>query len=592
MTRFVGFARATRRAALVFSLPSIATVAGAQSPAAGTGRSYTSPPRSSALVNSVGAPVTITIEGGARRMIVGATVPHTARLRDASGAERRDVPVQWTSSDPNVASVNQFGVLTAVRPGAVTVRAIAGSLSAERKYSVEANPVKSLTLSITADQVRTGDVVEVSAMAFDASGYKVPNVPFLYTFTSAVEDSAVGQLAPAELDQKGRFVAQKAGDYQIIAIAPGLVAHRTIRVSNRDMAEGARVLSKATMPGGQVADVFAWHARDGRDYVLSCSAGTRAQLVSYEVSDAGLKAIDTASVDAKGGVTDCSVDSESGLSAVVRDAGNGRSTIALIDANDPHALKSLGVVDDGLGAVAGVAIYKRYLFAVSDSRRLDVFSIEDPAKPRRAGSIDLGAGSSVGGAATDVSINDGIAYVALGRLGMAMVDIGNGKFGGSPTKPARIAGFHAPFSSTHAAYGYRSRTGKWYAILSEDIGASADAAQSAPSSGQPGFARIVDFTDPAHPEEVARYEVPEAGVQDLWVDNERLYVAAQNGGVRVVDISADLKGNLYHQGREIARSVSVDGSTPNVVAVQPVRGGVVAADRANGVLMLKLGTKE
>ena len=153
-----------------------------------------------------------------------------------------------------------------------------------------------------------------------------------------------------------------------------------------------------------------------------------------------------------------------------------------------------------------------------------------------------------------MSVTDGIAYVALARAGVALVDIGNGKFGGSLAKPSRVGGFHAPFASTHAAYGYRSRTGKWYVISSEDLIASSDGAPQ--SASQPGFARIIDFTDPTRPEEVARYEVPEAGVQDLWIDGERLYVAAQSGGVRVVDISADLKGNLYHQGREIARFVA------------------------------------
>jgi hypothetical protein len=102
----------------------------------------------------------------------------------------------------------------------------------------------------------------------------------------------------------------------------------------------------------------------------------------------------------------------------------------------------------------------------------------------------------------------------------------------------------------------------------------------------------VDFTDPTHPEEVARYEVPEAGVQDLWIDGERLYVAAQSGGVRVVDISADLKGNLYHQGREIARFTSPDASVPNVVGVQPVHGGLLAGDRATGLWLVKLGSRE
>src|SRR4029450_427500 len=144
MTRFVRLARYAQHATLVFVVPMIPTVLAAQTPP-GSGRSFVTPPKSSAAVSGVGAPVSITIEGGARRMLVGATVPHTARLRDASGAERRDVSVQWTSSDPNVASGKRLGVMTAVRPGAVTVRAVAGSLSAERKYIVEANPVKSLT---------------------------------------------------------------------------------------------------------------------------------------------------------------------------------------------------------------------------------------------------------------------------------------------------------------------------------------------------------------------------------------------------------------------------------------------------------------
>jgi hypothetical protein len=188
-------------------------------------------------------------------------------------------------------------------------------------------------------------------------------------------------------------------------------------------------------------------------------------------------------------------------------------------------------------------------------------------------------------------VTDGIAFVALGRLGMAMVVVGNGKFGGSAAKPTRVGGFHAPFSSTHAAYGYRSRTGKWYAIMSEDLGSSPDG-QGALAS-QPGFARIIDFTDPTRPEEIARYEVPEAGVQDRWVEGERLYVAAQSGGVRVVDISADLKGNLYHQGREVARYLPADGApAPNVVAVQPVRGGVLAGDRSSGVWLVRLSAKE
>ncbi|MDF2771277.1 MAG: Ig-like protein [Geminicoccaceae bacterium] len=592
MTRSVESARRVARTAAVAAVSTVPALLGAQNGevarlhAASNGSYVSSTPRASTA--SAGAPASISIEGGARRVLVGATVPHTARVRDAAGAERRDVAVKWTSSNPNIASVNQFGVLTAARPGSITVRAVAGGLAAERKYMVEVNPVKSLTLSITADQARTGDVVEVSATAFDANGLRVANVPFLYTFTAAVEDSAVGQMAPAALDQKGRFVAQNAGDYQIIAVAPGLVAHRTVRVSNREVGESARLVAKAAL-GAPTTDVYAWRGRDGRQYALACTGGSRGQLVSFEVGDATLKAIDTASVDGKS-VTDCVVE-EGGLGVAVREVANGRSSLALFDASDPRALKRLATFDEGIGAASGVALYKRHVYVVSDARRLDVVSVEDPARPRRVGSVDLGAaGGNASDAATDVSVSDGVAYVALGRNGVALVDVGSGKFGGSPAKPVRVGAFRAPFASTHAAYGYRSRTGKWYVVTSEDLG-SVDAARGAPSGGlaQPGFARIIDFSDPAHPEEVARYEVPEAGVQDLWVENERLYVAAQTGGLRVVDISADLKGNLYHQGREVARLGAVDGSAlPNVIAVHPIGGTVLVADRNSGVWMVQL----
>src|SRR5688572_23237650 len=379
MTRSVESARRVARAAAVAAVSTVPAFLGAQSGEAtrlhaASNGSYVSV-SSRASTTSAGAPASIAIEGGARRVLVGATVPHTARVRDAAGAERRDVAVKWTSSNPNIASVNQFGVLTAARPGSITVRAVAGGLAAERKYTVEVNPVKSLTLSITVDQARTGDVVEVSVTAFDANGLRVANVPFLYSFTAAVEDSAVGQMAPAALDQKGRFVAQNAGDYQIIAVAPGRVAHRTVRVSNREVGESARLVAKAAL-GAPTTDVHAWRGRDGRQYALACTGGSRGQLISFEVGDATVKAIDTASVDGKS-VTDCVVE-EGGLGVAVREVANGRSSLALFDASDPRALKRLATFDDGIGAASGVALYKRHVYVVSDARRLDVVSVEDP----------------------------------------------------------------------------------------------------------------------------------------------------------------------------------------------------------------------
>lgn len=80
-----------------------------------------------------------------------------------------------------------------------------------------------------------------------------------------------------------------------------------------------------------------------------------------------------------------------------------------------------------------------------------------------------------------------------------------------------------------------------------------------------GYIQIVNLTGPENPQMVARYEVPEYGTHNLWVEDDKLYQAHYEGGLRVVDINGELVGNLYAQGREVAvlKSASPAGYTPN-----------------------------
>jgi hypothetical protein len=51
----------------------------------------------------------------------------------------------------------------------------------------------------------------------------------------------------------------------------------------------------------------------------------------------------------------------------------------------------------------------------------------------------------------------------------------------------------------------------------------------------------------------------------VWVAGDTLYLGDYQGGLRVVDISGELKGDLLRQGREIAHVVTGDarGVIPN-----------------------------
>ena len=71
--------------------------------------------------------------------------------------------------------------------------------------------------------------------------------------------------------------------------------------------------------------------------------------------------------------------------------------------------------------------------------------------------------------------------------------------------------------------------------------------------------------------------MPEAGTHNLWVEEDILYIGYYNGGLRVVDISGELRGDLYRQGREIAVFRSQDPerfipNSPMVWGPQPLQG--------------------
>jgi hypothetical protein len=108
-----------------------------------------------------------------------------------------------------------------------------------------------------------------------------------------------------------------------------------------------------------------------------------------------------------------------------------------------------------------------------------------------------------------------------------------------------------------------------------------------------GYIQVVDFTDPTQPEMVARYEVTEFGTHNIWVEDDKLFQGYYEGGLRVVDVSGELMGNLYTQGREIAAFKPFDptgfvANSPMVWAAIPYKGRILIADTNSGLWSVKL----
>ena len=138
--------------------------------------------------------------------------------------------------------------------------------------------------------------------------------------------------------------------------------------------------------------------------------------------------------------------------------------------------------------------------------------------------------------------------------------------GRDPERPVELGRYAYPSGWNHAAFPYRSQsTGKFYLFAGDEAypygglgGANDSEARRLPFRAA-GWIHVIDWSDWDNPREVARYQVPEAGTHNFWVEDDILYVGFYYpGGLRVVDVSGDLMGDLYRQGREIARFVPFD----------------------------------
>jgi serine/threonine protein kinase/uncharacterized protein YjdB len=109
------------------------------------------------------SPQTVTLSAGE-------SVTVRATVTDSRGVMLSQVPVQWQSSDEQVARVSSRGEVMARRAGRVVIRAVVGTVSGESTVVVEDAPVVRLALQPTALSIRANESQRLSARALDARG--------------------------------------------------------------------------------------------------------------------------------------------------------------------------------------------------------------------------------------------------------------------------------------------------------------------------------------------------------------------------------------------------------------------------------------
>ena len=541
----------------------------------------------------------------------GTARPLSVSGRDGAGDLRPAVEAEYAVSDPAVAEVDEFGVVSFLAPGEVVVTASRRELSVTQTIRVGENPTARLVLEAPEQsEVRTGDVLRFRAEARDADGATLSGAPIRFALESrpdAHRPESLGAGAPAQVTADGRFVAEQPGLYTVVAMSGDRIARRAVRAVPRGVGREVEFLGHARVSDRVTADLWVWEGADGRDYAVHGTWNAEGHAYFYDVTDPrNMELIDTVQVDART-VNDVKVSADGTLCVLSREgASNRRNGFVLLDVTNPREVEILASFDQGLtGGVHNVFLDENHVYAVNNGRRWDVVNVEDPRNPFRVSRFET---DTPGRSVHDVWVRDGIAYQAGRTDGLILVDVGGGGLGGSPNTPVEIGRFPQITGWNHAVWPFRSpSTGRLYVIGGDEAfhlnPRRPDAGgilwrEGIPSRAK-GWLHFVDFTDPDDPEEVARFQLADSGPHNLWVDweEEVMYVGYYDAGLRVVDLSGELLGDLYRQGREIARFFPEDneGFLANAAFTwgpQPHKGTIFLADFNSGLWAVRLKPPE
>jgi len=262
------------------------------------------------------------------------------------------------------------------------------------------------------------------------------------------------------------------------------------------------------------------------------------------------------------------------------------------------------------GGVHSAFVDSHYVYLTDDAtgsmRVIDFQDVRNPKEVARwevkngvANSVKTDEGVGIHGRYLhDLQVKDGLAYLAYWRDGLVILDVGKGIKGGSRENPTLVSQLRFNhnelygdgwLAGTHSVFRYKN-----YVFVGDEVFPAIFDIQARPRIPVRGIVHVVDVSDIEHPRKVAEYPVPEAGAHNMWVDHDMLFMGYYSGGARVLDVSGELRGDLYRQGREIGRVWTGDAggfrtNLPFCWGAQPHNGLVYFNDINTGLWIVKVG---
>lgn len=161
----------------------------------------------------------IQIGATATRVVIGDTTRLTATLFGVDNSALSTSRVTWTSADTTIATVTSAGVVVALRPGRIAIRASRDGLAADDTITVLG--IGRILISPSIPRLAIGDTVQLSATLLDSSGAVLPSTRVTWASADTLR---------ARVSATGRAIGVRPGVVAITATRNGSVGTDSISV--------------------------------------------------------------------------------------------------------------------------------------------------------------------------------------------------------------------------------------------------------------------------------------------------------------------------------------------------------------------------
>jgi hypothetical protein len=395
--------------------------------------------------------------------------------------------------------------------------------------------VRSVEIVGAPANARQGDVVPLSARARDHAGDEIADGHFNWSVVPA--DAGL-------IDDRGRFVGYAPGAVQAVASAGEYADTVEVQVQARNLTRSFEIVGQGAVGNRFTSDLW---IRGGYGYTgtwgVRTTAGGSQQGNTLNVWDVTAPAspslVNSIQIDARV-VNDVKINTNGSLAVITHEGSNdNQNGITLLDLTDPSAPEVITRFTSTLQTgVHNAWLDGHYVYLVVDgvspSSGLRILDISDPEEPDVVNSF-YGGTSFL----HDVYVRDGLAFLSHWDAGLIILDVGNGVVGGTPESPAEVGRVLTFGGQTHNAWYWPER--RYVFVGEEDF-------------STPGRMHVIDVSVMGNPREMATFRVPGTTPHNFWLDEDSavLYMAWYENGIRALDVSGELMGELDRQGRELA----------------------------------------